>query len=155
MDMPSDRPWAVAMNWHDLLFMHWPVAAESIRSLIPSTLEIDTFDQTAWVGVIPFHMTGVRHRRLPQMLASRFPEINVRTYVRLEGRPGVWFFSLDAANWCAVKAARRFYHLPYHHARMTAVNVNGAVRYASRRVSRSGAADAEFAADYNGGETFS
>src|SRR5690348_8078357 len=99
--------------WHDLLFAHWPIAPETLRPLVPSQLPLDLFEGQCWVGVIPFHMSGVRARLLPPVPGlSRFPELNVRTYVTLQNKPGVFFFSLDATNLPAVCAARIFYHLP-------------------------------------------
>src|SRR5262245_20685303 len=101
------RPWAMGMHWHDLLFAHWPVKVESLRPLVPSELAIDTFDGQAWLGVVPFRMTAVRPRICPSLPGlSAFLELNVRTYVTAEGKPGVWFFSLDAASRLAVRAAR-------------------------------------------------
>ena len=89
----------MAMNWHDLLFAHYPVRAETLRPLIPPALEIDTFDGWAWIGIVPFRMTGVRPRYVPALeCTSAFPELNVRTYVKTADRSGVWFFSLDASN---------------------------------------------------------
>ena len=105
--------------WHDLLFMHWPMTIEQLRPLIPAELEIESFEGSAWVGVVPFHMSGIRGRWMPPIPGnSTFPELNVRTYVRAGGKSGVWFFSLDAANSLAVAGARSFYHLPYFRARM-------------------------------------
>jgi uncharacterized protein YqjF (DUF2071 family) len=121
------------MTWHDLLFMHWPVSAERLRCLIPAELELDCYDREAWIGIVPFHMTGVRPRGAPRFLASGFPEVNVRTYVRYKGRSGVWFFSLDAADRYAVWAARRFFHLPYHFAEMSSACSRNIVDYRSRR----------------------
>jgi uncharacterized protein YqjF (DUF2071 family) len=91
-----------------------------LRSLVPPQLELDHFEGTAYVGLVPFTMTGVRPVGLPPVRGlSSFHETNVRTYVHREGRdPGVWFFSLEAANRVAVALARRWYHLPYYHARM-------------------------------------
>ncbi len=108
------------MNWRDLLFLHWPVPADALRALIPPQLELDLFEGTAYVGLVPFTMTGVRPVGVPPVPGlSSFHETNVRTYVRLGNRdPGVWFFSLDAANGIAVKLARSLFHLPYHYARM-------------------------------------
>ena len=106
------------MRWHDLLFLHWPVRPELIRPLIPHGLELDTFDGSAWLGVVPFRMTAVRPRYFPAFAGFAFPELNVRTYVWTPGRSGVWFFSLDATNWLAVRAARAWYGLPYYDARM-------------------------------------
>jgi uncharacterized protein len=108
------------MNWRDLLFLHWPVPADALRALIPPRLELDRFEGTAYVGLVPFTMTGVRPVGVPPVPGlSSFHETNVRTYVRLGDRdPGVWFFSLDAANRIAVMLARNRFHLPYHYARM-------------------------------------
>lgn len=112
-------PWIMAQVWHDLLFAHWPVTTKQVRSYLPPALDVDTCDGQAWVGVVPFRMSGVRFRCTPELpWLSAFPELNVRTYVTTGGKPGVFFFSLDAANPIAVIAARRWYHLPYMHARM-------------------------------------
>ena len=89
--------------WHDLFFAHWEVPLRKLRELVPRGLEIDTFEGRAWIGVVPFRMSGVRLRGTPALPGlSAFPELNVRTYVQAEGKPGVWFFSLDAANRFAV-----------------------------------------------------
>ena len=116
--LPSG-PWVMAQRWHELLFAHWPVPRSALRPLIPGGLEIDTRKGQAWLGVIPFRMSGVRLRGTPAMPGlSAFPELNVRTYVVCEGMPGVWFFSLDAGNALAVAVARAWFHLPYFRARM-------------------------------------
>jgi uncharacterized protein YqjF (DUF2071 family) len=121
--------------WHDLLFAHWPLAPAMMRPLIPEQLTLDTFDGHCWVGVVPFHMSGIRRRGIPALPGlSRFPELNVRTYVTYAGKPGVYFFSLDAANLPAVWAARTFYHLPYFHAAMDFDDRDGNIHYSSRRV---------------------
>jgi len=124
----------MAQTWHDLLFAHWPFEPQVLRALVPAKLPLDTFDNRCWVGVAPFHMSGIHIRGLPPLPGlSHFPELNVRTYVTLDGKPGVYFFSLDAANLPAVWAARTFYRLPYFHAR-TSAEVNGEwVVYDSRR----------------------
>ena len=132
------------MRWHDLLFLHWPVRPELIRTLIPSALELDTFDGWCWIGIVPFRMTGVRPRYITIPFA--FPELNVRTYVKMPGRAGVWFFSLDATNWLAVRAAR-WLGLPYYDARMKVELEGNTVHYQSVRVHKS-AAPAEFNASY-------
>ncbi len=132
----------------DLLFAHWPVSVEALRPLIPAKLEIETFDGTAWLGIVPFRMEDVAPRFLPAPpVVGHFPELNVRTYVRHRGRSGVWFLSLDAASRLAVEGARLGFHLPYMHARMSASRVNGWIEYRSERVDRRGAA-AEFDARY-------
>jgi uncharacterized protein len=137
-------PWTLFMRWHDLLFAHWPIRPELIRPFIPDVLEVDTFDGWCWVGVVPFRMSGVRPRYVPIPLA--FPELNVRTYVKTKGRAGVWFFSLDAASWLAVRAAR-WLGLPYYDARMTVETQANAVEYLSTRTHKN-AAPAEFIATY-------
>ena len=140
--------WALSMTWRDLLFMHWPVPADVLRPLIPTALSLDTFDGSAWLGVVPFRMTGVRPRFLPAVPpVSNFPELNLRTYVTAGDRPGIWFFSLDAHNPLAVRLARATFKLPYFDADMSCDAANGEVRYRSVRTHR-GAAPAEFAASY-------
>jgi uncharacterized protein YqjF (DUF2071 family) len=128
-------------EWHDLLFAHWAVPVEALRPLIPQALEIDTFGGQGWVGVVPFRMTGVRVRGTPAIPGfSQFPELNVRTYVVRDGKPGVWFFSLDATNAVAVWGARTLFHLPYFLAAMSCAEDAGWILYEShrkhRRVSR-------------------
>ena len=113
--------------------------------MIPRPLDLDTFDGWGWIGVVPFRMTGVRPRYLPMPLA--FPELNVRTYVKTRGRNGVWFFSLDAASWIAVRAARAWYGLPYYDARMSVQMEGEAVRYHSVRI-HNRSAPAELSASY-------
>jgi uncharacterized protein len=120
--------------WHDLLFTHWPVPVATMRSLVPEQLTLDTYDDQCWVGVVPFHMSGIHRRGLPPLPGiSRFPELNVRTYITHRDKAGVYFFSLDAANRLAVWAARQFYHLPYFYASMSSQECDGLIRYASRR----------------------
>ena len=107
--------------WHDLLFTHWPVHPDELRPLVPAQLELDLYNRHAWVAVTPFHMSDVRMRALPPIPGmSAFPELNVRTYVKFGGVPGVFFFSLDAASRLAVIGARAAYFLPYFHAEMRA-----------------------------------
>lgn len=129
-----DAPWAWRQSWRQLLFAHWPIDANALRPLIPNDLRIQEFDGTAWIGVVPFRMTGVMRRYLPDLpWISAFPELNVRTYVERDGRPGVWFLSLDATNPLAVWAARTFFHLPYHRATMSVVDDGDRIEYRSRR----------------------
>jgi uncharacterized protein YqjF (DUF2071 family) len=107
-------------NWRDLLFLHWAVSPQLLRPLVPPQLELDLFEGTAYIGLVPFTMTGVRPVGVPPVWGlSSFHETNLRTYVHLGNRdPGVWFFNLEAANSIAVRLARALFHLPYHHARM-------------------------------------
>lgn len=120
---PPNRAFAMWQVWHDLLFAHWPVPPEMLRPTIPAGLDLDLFEGQAWVGVVPFRMSGIRLRGQPLAApwVGAFPELNVRTYVTAPGgdRPGVYFYSLDAANPVAVALARRWYHLPYFFARMS------------------------------------
>lgn len=131
----QSRRWAWRQSWLDLLFAHWPIPAADVRALVPEALEIDEIDGTSWIGLVPFRMTGVMRRPWPDLpWVSAFPELNVRLYVTHEGKPGVWFLSLDAANPLAVWAARRFFHLPYHRAVTSLAAGPDGIRYASRRV---------------------
>ncbi len=112
-------PWLMAQTWHDLLFAHWPLPPASLAAHIPAGLHLDTFAGQAYLGIVPFRMSGVRRRGLPAVPGfAAFPELNVRTYVSDGSKPGVWFFSLDAGNLAAVTGARAFFHLPYFYARM-------------------------------------
>ena len=130
---PIHRP-VMVQEWGKLAFMHWPVPVEKLRPLVPRGLEIETFDGTAWLGLVPFTMWGIRHPWLPPIPGtSAFHEFNVRTYVRHPLGPGVWFFSLDAANRLAVWGARRLYGLPYYFAEMKLREERGAIYYRSER----------------------
>ncbi len=135
-------PWVMRQRWNDLLFAHWPVPASEIERQLPEGLIADTFDGSAWLGVVPFTMDQVQLRGLPRMPgANRFAELNLRTYVRERNtnQSGVYFFSLDAANPIAVAVARLRFHLPYFWARMGVgygdqAGVNREVRYRSTRL---------------------
>ncbi len=132
-------------TWHDLLFAHWPLSPSAVRPLVPSQLPLDIFDGHCWIAVTPFRMSGIRGRGRPPLPGlSRFPELNVRTYVTFGGKAGVYFFSLDAANLPAVWAARAFFHLPYFHAAMKSEERDGVIHYSSRRHG----ASAEFRGHY-------
>jgi len=109
-----DGPWVMTQTWHDLLFAHWPVAATALRKHVPPEFAVDLFDGTAWLGIVPFHMTNLAPRGVPSLpWISEFPELNVRTYVRVNERAGIYFFSLDAGSALAVQAARWLLNLPY------------------------------------------
>src|SRR5215213_8448293 len=115
-----DGSWVLRMRWRDLLFMHWRVPEEVLRPLIPQALRLDSCDGSAWLGVVPFRMESVRPRFLPAVpWLSGFPELNLRTYVTHENKPGLWFFSLDAYNPVAVRLARATFGLPYFDAKMS------------------------------------
>lgn len=142
------RPWVLPMEWHNLLFMHWPVRPELLRPRLPHGLELDTWEGWAWLGVVPFLMRGVRPRWLPRVPGlSTFAELNVRTYATFAGQPGVWFFSLDAGSPLAVRGARYGFHLPYFDARMVCKPSGHGTLYQSKRTHR-GAPPANFRASY-------
>lgn len=134
--MPLPRgPWIMKQTWHDLLFAHWAMAPEVIQPLVPAELDLDLFEQQAYVAVVPFWMSGVRARGVPPLPGlSSFPELNVRTYVRHNGVPGVYFWSLDAASLPAVWSARAAYGLPYFHAAVSIKSLGENLEYSSRRL---------------------
>lgn len=113
--LEPDQPVLMHQNWHHLLFLHWEIPPSELQALVPAGLTIDTFEGKAYVGLIPFTLTGVRPVMTPAVPGiSNFHEVNVRTYVHRNGSdPGVWFFSLDASSSIAVAAARAAYKLPY------------------------------------------
>jgi len=127
-----------AQTWQDLLFVHWPIPVEALRPLVPESLTLDLYDGVAYVGVVPFAMKGVRPWWIPKAMAFNFLETNLRTYVHFKGeQPGVYFFSLEAASWLAVQAARIGWHLPYHYAKMSMQKKEGqVVAYESIRQDR-------------------
>jgi uncharacterized protein YqjF (DUF2071 family) len=135
---PSRRPDERAVgwqSWRELLFAHWPVPPELLRPLIPERLSIDTFEGQTFIGLVPFSMEGVRPWWMP--MGMDFLETNLRAYVHLEGQgPGVWFFSLEAASWLAVQAARIGWGLPYHHATMLTRREGAVVDYRTVRASQ-------------------
>ena len=138
----------MTQSWHDLLFAHWPVGADALRAHVPHGLELDLFEGQAWLGIVPFHMTNVAPRGVPALpWVSAFVELNVRTYVRVGSKPGVYFFSLDASNPLAVVAARTIFDLPYYAASMEIRHEGETVRYASRRDAPD-RARADFTASY-------
>jgi uncharacterized protein YqjF (DUF2071 family) len=143
-----EAPWVMRQTWLDLLFAHWRVPAEDLAKVVPTQLPLDTHSGSAWLGVTPFLVTGLRLRGTPPMPgASRFAEINVRTYVTVDGKPGIYFLSLDAATRSAVLAARRLYRLPYFKALMSHRCGDERVAFRSERQSTDGDA-ADFAASY-------
>jgi uncharacterized protein YqjF (DUF2071 family) len=143
-----DGTWAMRMRWRELLFAHWVVDASAVRAWIPAGLELELFEGRCYVGVVPFLMEEVTPRLVPPVPGLHaFPEMNLRTYVTAGGKPGVWFFSLDAGQKLAVRMARRFFHLPYFDADFEIVLKGDRVEYSSVRTHR-GAPDARFSATY-------
>lgn len=134
--------------WRKLLFAHWPVPAEMVRPLLPAGLALDTWDGQAWLGVVPFQMEQVHFRGLPGIpTATRFDELNVRTYVTADDKPGVFFFSLDAGSLLAVLGARALFALPYYHARFAIAAEGDTIDYRCERLG-SGKPRAVFEANY-------
>ena len=121
-DRPWPRPagpWLMAQTWHDVLFAHWPVPVAALQAHMPAGLTLDLFAGQAWVGIVAFRLSGIRLRGTPPLPGvSQFPEINVRTYVIRDGKPGVLFLSLDADNRLGIALARPWFLLPYFHARV-------------------------------------
>lgn len=118
--LPPGR-WAAALRWNDLLFAHWPVPVAQMAALLPEGLDVDTFQGQAWLGVVPFWLERIKMRGMPAVPGvRRFPDLNVRTYVRdrYTGTPGIYSFSMDASNPFAALFARVYFQLPYHWAEM-------------------------------------
>jgi uncharacterized protein len=128
-------PWIMTQRWNDLLFLHYALPPEVLRPLVPDALALDTYQQRAWVSVTPFWISYLRPPGVPPLpWFSHFAEVNVRTYVTCDGKPGVYFFSLDASNLSAIWGARMFYRLPYWHATIKFKGRRGPwIDYASKR----------------------
>ena len=149
---PDGQP-LMHQKWGKLLFMHWRIEERELRPLIPERLEVDKFDGTAWIGIVPFTMWDIR--ALPPFMPavpgfSSAHELNVRTYVHYDGVPGVWFFSLDCNSPAAVFAARTFYHLPYFNAAIDLEQIGATIDFALKRTEEPAAA---FRGSWNIGET--
>ena len=142
--VPTRRlPWLLAQEWSRLLFAHWPVEPGRLARFLPAGVEPDVYEDRAWLAIVAFRMVGTRPLLPPRRpLLPPIPELNVRTYVRVGGEPGVWFLSLDASSPFFVRAGRALYGLPYRLARMTTVMDEERTHYLSTR------RDAYFAATY-------
>ena len=154
----NQRQW-MHHTWKDLLFLHWRFDADVIQRTLPRGLTVETFDGSAWVGIVPFQMRNIRPVYCPQLPGvSNFLELNVRTYAfDAHGRPGVWFYSLDANCWPAVIGARWSYRLPYHWARMSfdRDSATGRVSYVSSRRAAANPMETEFEYQPRGAATAS
>ena len=145
---PMRLPWTISQTWNRLLFAHWPVPAKEIREWVPNGLAVDTYEGSAWVGIVAFDSDRSRLRGLPPVPGiSRFPEVNVRTYVTCGNRRGVLFLSMDAAHRLAAAFARKVLSLPYHYAQMKFRTEGDATYVFSRRTPESTQA-AQFEAVY-------
>jgi len=140
-------PWVMRQEWHNLLFAHWALPADIVRKVVPRELPLDLWQADAYVGVVPFQIRNLRPRGVPSLPGiSHFGEINVRTYVTVEDKPGVYFFSLDAQNVSAVLGARLAYALPYFKSNFSIKVSDDNVEYRSQRNTRP--KPAEFSAKY-------
>jgi len=109
-------PWVMRQDWHHVLFIHYPIRVETLRKLVPANLQLDIYEGWGWIGIVPFYTAEVRLRGIPW--ATAFPEVNVRTYITINGKPGVYFFSLDATHLPTVLFASTFCFVPYYHAKI-------------------------------------
>jgi len=110
-------PWVMRQSWNNALFIHYPIAINKLRQLVPEQLQLDTYDGWGWISIVPFKMEKVGIRAIP--FSITFPELNIRTYVTIDNKPGVYFFSLDATNLPVVFLSNMFINLPYLHSQMT------------------------------------
>lgn len=146
---PLPCTWVMSQKWRHLLFMSWPIPVSVMRLHVPADIELDTFDGNAWLSLLPMHMDDLHFRYFPPVPGtSNFPEINLRTYVRLRGVPGVYFFSLDAASRLGALVARYAFHTPYLYARMKLTERTGSFRIESHRKASRWAPAADFVASY-------
>ena len=137
--LPPEREWIMGQTWENLLFAHWRVPADQLRPVVHPDIPIDTFDGSAWIGVTPFTVTGLHVRGTPPPPAlANFHEINVRTYATIDGKPGIYFFSLDAASRVAVATARKAYRIPYFHARIEVDASERTISYHHQRIADDG-----------------
>ena len=135
------------MHWRELLFANWPLPPETVAAHLPDALDVDTFEGEAWLSVVPFTNAAVRPRGVPERFGVDLPELNLRTYVEVDGTPSVYFFSLDAEGIAGVLGARLFHHLPYYYARITHESRGHRNRFVNHR-RHPGARPADFRASY-------
>src|SRR5215469_3530606 len=146
------RPRAMSHLWLHLLFLHWTIDPRIVQQALPAGLLVDTYEGTAWIGIVPFCMRRVRAVALPS-LSANFLELNLRTYVKdHHGAPGVWFYSLDANQPIAVWMARLFFALPYWQAKMHMGALNEEITYSSQRRGFSTSLEYQFRPSDNLGE---
>jgi uncharacterized protein YqjF (DUF2071 family) len=145
---PPRSPWVLAQTWVDTCFLHWPVEMAALRRVVPQELPIETFEGRAWLTITPLFIRASRPRLIPPLVPwASFPELNLRTYTTVGGKPGVYFLSLDCASAVAVAAARAIYRLPYRLARLTMRREGPRTVLSSRRI-RPGPLPARLAAAY-------
>jgi uncharacterized protein YqjF (DUF2071 family) len=126
--LPPDSQWLISQSWNDLLFAHFAIDPATLRQLVPDALTLDLYDGVAWLTVSPCCTSHLRPSGIPPLPAfSFFPQVSLRTYVTLQGKPGVYYFSVDAANLSVVWFARAFFRMPYWH---SAIQISGATIHA-------------------------
>lgn len=130
---PPRSPWLIRQSWLNVLFAHWPLPVDAVRARLPASLQLDTYGDRAWVSVVAFRIDPFKTRGVP--LSLRFPELNLRTYVRMGDKPGVYFFSLDAASQTAVHGARAMFRLNYYYAAIE-ISGHGRTEFTSKRLER-------------------
>jgi len=131
---PPESPWLLRFRLQDLLFTHWPVPVAVLERVLPGPLAIDTFEDRAWVSVVSLTVTDLRVRWLPSLPnVFNTMQVNVRTYVTMDGDRGVFFLSIDTANILAAWGARRFFHLPCFHSRISCSKGGDPVEFSSNR----------------------
>lgn len=118
-EIPKDR-WKYYQEWNDAIFLHWQVDLEELQKFVPKELEIDLFEEKAWVSVVAFAMEEIRPRFLPAFSPiSNFFEINVRTYVKTKSKSGVYFLSMEGGKDLSCKVAKLISELPYRFSNIT------------------------------------
>jgi uncharacterized protein YqjF (DUF2071 family) len=133
----TGHPWVLFMTWRDLLFASWRVPAEALRSKVPPELELDTFDGSAWVTLVPMRVTDMHWRGIPPIPGmDGFRELNLRTYIKRKDRPGVYFLSIDCPASYSDWIARHFFGVPYYEAQIATYNDGATFHIASERTQK-------------------
>jgi len=120
----TDDNWLMIVRERYLLFASWPIPVAQLRPVIPSVLEIDTFQDTAWVTVETLQISTARIRNLPLAPSLEGTEVNVRTYVQYKGERGIHFLSLDSPGLLMDELSKHLFKLPFHNAEAS-VELNG------------------------------
>lgn len=132
----TSTSWTMEQEWSNLCFLHYAIDPNILRERIPAGMELDTYEGQAYLSIVPFHMKKIRLREMPSLLSMRFGELNLRTYVTYEGRPGVYFYSIDADSWLGGQLAQLMYHLPYYDADISLVENENQFEFHSVRHGR-------------------
>jgi uncharacterized protein YqjF (DUF2071 family) len=133
-----DAPWTQAQSREDVLFVHWRVGLDDLARVLPPGLPLDTHDGDAWLGLVAFRLTNVRLRGLPPLPSLGFRQVDIRTYVTLDDRPGIWLCSVDASSRVLAEAAKRAHRLPAYAADITTSTDTGPSAGGSYELDRGG-----------------